>query len=324
MKDAPKISVIVPIYKVERYIGRCLLSLLRQSFKDFEVLMINDGSPDNSRRIAEAFSKRDKRFILFDKENGGLSDARNFGIERARGEYIACVDSDDFVHRDYLKTLYGLCKKYDAEMSYCNFMYSFFNGSMKFTHAVLLDNGAIEKKPALDKMIRDITFQSYAWNKMYKASLFKDNDIRYPDMYFEDVATSSRLMYNANRLAVCSKKLYYYEKRIGSIMGTMDSQKIHDLYRAVLVLRNYLEKNGSYDEYKKAVKALARKYHLVNIYSISRQHIINFDFRNMKRNFAINKYIRDYIMSDDFEPVDGTPEIPIKFFQPGKKKNNKQ
>ena len=324
MKNAPKISVIVPIYKVERYIGRCLLSLLRQSFKDFEVLMINDGSPDNSRRIAQAFSRRDKRFILFDKENGGLSDARNYGIERARGEYIACVDSDDFVHKDYLKTLYGLCKKYDADMSYCNFMYSFFNGSMKIRHIASLKNCAMEKKYALDQMIRDITFQSYAWNKMYKASLFKDNDIRYPHMYFEDVATSSRLMYNANRLAVCTKKLYYYEKRIGSIMGTMDSQKIYDLYRSVLVLRNYLQKKGAYDEYKKAVKALARKYRLVNIYSISRQHIINFDFKNLKKNFDINRYIMEYIISDDFEPVDGLPEIPIKFYQPGEKKKSKK
>ena len=109
MNNRPKISVIIPIYNVEKYIRKCLETIQEQTFRDFEVLMINDGTRDNSGKIAKEFAENDSRFTLYTKENGGLSDARNYGLARAVGDYVVFIDSDDCVTKDYLNVLYHEC-----------------------------------------------------------------------------------------------------------------------------------------------------------------------------------------------------------------------
>ncbi len=325
MNNTPKISVVVPIYKVEKFLKRCLKSIQAQTFTDFEVLIINDGSPDRSPQIAEEFCKTDDRFFLYHKENGGLSDARNYGIERAKGEYISFIDSDDHVHKDFLKAMYDLCEKYGADMGYCKYMYSYFNTGIKLPRPSKAKAGEMDRDKALNGLIRDSMFQSYAWNKLYKTKLFTENNIRYPYMYFEDIATSGRLLYKSNKLAVCSRHLYYYEKRFGSIVGTMNAEKISDYWRSILSERNYFQYIGEYDRYKDSILDFAKKAHAINIYSIIRQHILNFDFRKMKYNLDTNKDIYLYITSDEYVAVDGIPEIPYKLVQPGRRpKKNKE
>ena len=311
--------MILPIYKVEKYLLRCLISIQRQTFKDYEVLIINDGSPDRRPLIAEKFCEQDSRFKLFHKENGGLSDARNYGIDRANGEYIAFIDSDDHVHKDYLKTLYEACVKNDADMSYCKFMYSYFNTGLKLPRPSTAKQGVMAKEKALNYLIRDNKFQSYAWNKLYKTRLFRDYNIRYPYMYFEDLATSSRLLHNANKLAVCSKHLYYYEKRFGSIVGTMNMEKITDYWRSALAQRNYFEYVGEFEKYKPSIMKFAKKVRSINVYSIIRQHVLNFDFRKMRYNLDTNDDIYRYITSDEYVAKGSVPEIPYKLIQPGRK-----
>ena len=322
MKNTPKISVILPIYKVEKYLLRCLFSIKRQTFKDYEVLIINDGSPDRSPEIAKTFCRNDSRFRLYNKPNGGLSDARNFGIDLVRGEYIAFVDSDDHIHKDYLKDMYEACKKYDADMAICKFKYSYFNTGLKLPRPSVLRSCELTKDQALEYLIRDTKLQSYAWNKLYKTKLFKDTGIRYPYMFFEDIATSSRLLHNANKLAVCGKYLYYYEKRFGSIMGTMNMEKVTDYWRSALAVRNYFQYAGAYEKYKPAIIAFAKKVHGINIYSIVRQHILHFDFRKIRYNLDTNTDIFRYVVSDEYVPIAGIPEVPYKFVQPGHKKNS--
>ncbi len=287
--------------------------------------MINDESPDNSVKIAEEFSKKDKRFILYNKKNGGLSDARNYGIERARGEFISFIDSDDHVHKDFLKDLYLCCVKNNADMAYCKFMYSYFNTGLKFPRPSKARSGVVKKEAALRNLIRDDVYQSYAWNKLYRRSLFTDSGIRYPYMYFEDVATSSRLLYQANKLAVCGKHLYYYEKRFGSIVGTMNCEKINDYWRSVLSDRNYFQSIGEYKTYQDAILRLAKKVRYVNVYSIVRQHLLHMDFRKIKYNLDTNKEIYEFIVSDRYQvSEESVPEIPYKLLQPGHKKKEKR
>ncbi len=324
MNTNPRISVIVPIYKVEKFLRRCLRSIQKQTFTDFEVLLINDDSPDGSAAIAEEFCKNDPRFVLYHKENGGLSDARNYGIDRVRGEYIAFVDSDDHIHKDFLKLMYEACEKNGADMSYCKFMYSYFNTGLKLPRPSGAKTGVMTREDALNDLIMDSKFQSYAWNKLYKASLFQDYNIRYPYMYFEDIATSCRLLHKANKLAVTSRHLYYYEKRFGSIVGTMNAEKIIDYWRSVLAERNYFQNAGEYDTFKSSIVRFAGKAHAINIYSIVRQHLLHFDFRKMKYNLDTNRDIYRYIISDEYQPVDHIPEIPYKLVQPGRKKKQKK
>lgn len=316
----PKVSIIIPIYNVEHYIEKCLKTITEQSFTDFEVLLINDDTPDNSAVIAQKYCDLDKRFHLYNKKNGGAADSRNYGLQYAKGEYIVFIDSDDYLHKDYLKILYEACVENNADMSYCRFKYSYFNLGITLKMPISAKAGVLSKKEALDLIIRDIYLHSYPWNKMYKKSVFIDNNIKYPKMYFEDLAIGPQVVLYSNKVAVTDRYLYYYSKHFGSVMSTMDSKKINDFLRSILIIRNYLQAEGVYDEYKDAVHALASKAHLVNFYSIIRQHLIHFDFRKMKYNFDMNKKIYQYIISDDYKAADGFPELPYYLHQPGRRK----
>lgn len=309
------------MYKVEKFIPRCMESIQKQTFQDFEVLMIDDGSPDGSAEIAEQYAREDERFLLFHKPNGGLSDARNYGMERARGEYLVFVDSDDCVHKDYLEVLYRACVDNGADISYCRFFHSYFMSNVAIPMLSSAKKEVLNAHDALHLLIRDQYLHSYAWNKMYKKSLFTDNGITYPKMYFEDVATSPRVFFHASKVAVTNRYLYYYEKRVGSIMATMDMGKVNDLLRSILIIRNYLQYKGTYEEYKPAVHALARKMYLINIYSIFRQHLKFFHFQGMKQNFRINRQLYEYILSDSYEAVNDIPSLPFEMIQPVSKKD---
>ncbi len=305
----PAISVIVPIYNVEKYLGKCLMSLKKQTFGDFEALLIDDGTPDNSMAIAEKIASDDKRFMIFHKENGGLSDARNFGLDRARGKYIVFVDSDDFVHEDYLKVLYNECQKNDADISYCRFWHDFIKFGILIP-SINPKKGVLQRDKALDLILRDKLLHSYAWNKMYKRSLFSDNDIRYPTMYFEDIATSPKLIFHANKVAVSNRFLYYYVKRPGSILATMNSKKIDDLMLSILMCRDYIQSRGEYEKFSKAIKRCAKKMELVNIYSVLRLHVLSKNLKELKKNFEINKKLYRYLVSGSYKPDGKTPELP--------------
>lgn len=324
MTDIPKISVIVPIYGVEKFIDKCLKSIQEQSFEDFEVLLINDETPDNSMEIARKYADSDSRFSIYNKKNGGLSDTRNYGIERAKGEYITFIDSDDYLHKDFLKVLYSECVENDADMSYCRFKYSFFNTGITFPMPFNAGKEVMKTRDALNILIRDNYLHSYAWNKLYKRRLFTDNNITYPKMYFEDIATSGRVLYNANKIAISDKYLYYYVKRFGSIMSTMDAEKINDYIRSVLIVRNYIQEQGLYDDYRKSIYSFASKMRFVNIYSILRQHVLHFDFKNMAKNLKTNKLLFEYITDDDYKSIKDFPDIPYRIIQPGRKKGEKK
>ncbi len=318
--SAPKISVIVPFYNVEKYIGKCLKTIQNQTFTDYEVLLIDDESPDNSQAIAEKFVETDPRFKIFHKKNGGLSDARNYGIERATGDYIVFIDSDDYLHKDYLKTLYEACVDNDAEMAYCRFKFSYFNTGITFPMPFNATKKVVSNDKALKMLIKDNFLRSYAWNKIYKRELFTQNDIKYPIMFFEDIATSGRLVYNTKKVAITNKYRYYYVKRFGSIMATMDAGKINDYLRSLLIMRNYLEEQGDYDEYRSSIRFMAAKMHLVNKYSIFRQHVLHADFHNFIKNMKINTKLYRYIVSDDYKSTSGFPNLPMRLIQPGRKK----
>ncbi len=321
--NPPKVSIIVPFYNVEKYIGKCLDSIKNQSFTDFEALLINDGSPDSSIEIAEKFAAEDKRFRVYTKPNGGLSDARNYGLARAEGEFVVLIDSDDYLHRDYLKVMVNECDSNNADVAYCRFSYSFFMGKLTIPMPFNARRGVLDTETAVNKLVSDTSLRSYAWNKIYRRTLFTDNDITYPKMYFEDIATSPRVMYHANRVAISNKFLYYYVKRFGSIMATMNAKKIDDLMLSILISRNYFEKLGVYDRYRNSVRTVASKMRLVNIYSIFRQHILKLDFRKLGYNLKTNNLIYRYVISDDYKPVDGIPEIPYRIHQPGRNKKKK-
>ncbi len=208
----PKISVIVPIYKVEEYLPRCVDSILAQTFTDFELWLVDDGSPDKCGEICDEYAKRDSRIRVIHKQNGGLSDARNAALDKATGEYISFIDSDDWVAPDFLESLYGALTRNNADLAICNIM------------KVVGDSEPVpDYKPADsetvltgDKMF-DTLYRPSACNKLYPSWIFKE--VRYPvGRFYEDVFVYHDILAQVKRLVYTGKDSYFYYIRKGSII----------------------------------------------------------------------------------------------------------
>lgn len=316
----PEISIIIPVYNVEPYIKKCLDSVKAQTFTDFEAIIVDDSSPDGSIKIAMDFVASDPRFKIVTRENGGLSAARNTGIEYAKGKYIAFLDSDDFIAPSFLEKLYNACEENNADMAYCGFTYYIYKNGLKKNQLFIVKDCVMEHDEAVSRIISDHGLHSYAWNKLYKRTLFTEHNITYPTMYFEDVATSPKTVFYANKLAVVGECLYFYVKRQGSILSTMNVKKINDLLYSVMIVSNFLRRNCEYAPFEKDIKRIITKFKLVNVYSIIRQHILLCSFKGMYTNLKTNFKMARYILDCEWTPTDGFPEIPYEVKPPIKKK----
>ncbi|NQX46881.1 glycosyltransferase [Paenibacillus tritici] len=227
----PEISIIVPIYNVELYLNKCVDSILAQSFSNFEVILVNDGSPDKCGEICEYYKELDPRVVVIHKQNGGLSDARNYGIEVARGRYIGFVDSDDWIEPDMYESLYSLITSHDADIAACGHYEVMDDVPLEksFSHEVHVYNNA----QGLDKLLEDKEIQNLAWDKLYKAELFAQ--VRYPvGKYFEDIFTTYKLFLQADKTVLLDSPKYMYLKRSDSITGAMNNKKYYDRFCAAL------------------------------------------------------------------------------------------
>jgi glycosyltransferase involved in cell wall biosynthesis len=216
-----KISIIVPVYKVEKYLGKCIESILGQTFKDFELILVDDGSPDNCGVICENFAKRDERIKVIHKSNGGLSSARNAGLEMATGEYIAFVDSDDFIHQRMYEILYKYAKKYSSDIVICDYL--LVNEGESYIDE--LRNFEINAKnfSNIDALKQIYTNNGttfiVAWNKLYRRYLF--NDLRFEEgRLHEDEFMAHKILYASPKVTYLPIPLYSYLQRRGSIIGS--------------------------------------------------------------------------------------------------------
>ena len=197
------ISIITPVYKVEKYIHRCVDSVLNQSYIDFELILVDDGSPDNCPAICDEYAKKDSRIKVIHKDNGGSSDARNYGLDICSGDYITFLDSDDFWHKDYLKIMLDYLQKYNADIVQCCFE--------KGTGEFFLQTTSKNKIKILNKYeaLKDYSYKVIPWSKLYKKDII--GNIRFPiGIICEDDATYYKFVYNANKIAIISDILYYY------------------------------------------------------------------------------------------------------------------
>jgi len=211
------ISVIIPIYNVEPYLRRCLNSVLNQSYPNLEIILVDDGSPDGCPQICDEYAAKDKRIIVIHKENGGLSAARNTGLDVCKGEYISFIDSDDWVSEKYIETLINTVTKEDADIAIGEYK-STSGHHPKEQSSVFATT--LSSKEALFRLFskNNIVF-TVSWGKLYKKELF--STLRFPiGKYHEDEFTTYILFYNSKKIAYTSEALYYYYKRAGSIVST--------------------------------------------------------------------------------------------------------
>ena len=216
MDKKPLISVIVPVYKVEAYLGRCVESLLSQTYENLEIILVDDGSPDNCGQICDTYAARDTRIRVIHKENGGLSSARNAGIDVARGEYLGFVDSDDWVDVHTYEWLLNMALEENVKLV-CAGRYDYYSWSgEKRVGLCPPKQEVIDGEELVKRIFLWDNVDSAAWDKLYHRSLFRE--IRYPlGVVSEDLPVTYRIALDAGRVGMLDRPVYYYFHREGSI-----------------------------------------------------------------------------------------------------------
>ena len=236
MKNA-LISVIVPIYNVEKYTNKCVDSLINQTYKNLEIILVDDGSLDNCGNICDSYKKKDSRIKVLHKKNGGLSDARNKGFKISTGEYVTFIDSDDFVSNDYVDYLYNLLKKYNADISII--LPQKFNDSKEFVIKNKKEKIKIYNPyDAIETMLYQKEFDNAAWGKLYSRKIMEG--ILFPvGKLYEDISTTYKYFLNSSKIVYSNQKKYYYLQRHDSIMGSKFKVKEMDyIYQTKDMLDN--------------------------------------------------------------------------------------
>lgn len=214
--EKPIISIIVPIYKVEKYLEHCVKSILNQTVKDIEVILVDDGSPDTCGEICDRLKTEDERIKVIHKPNGGLSDARNAGIDIAEGKYIGLVDSDDYIAPTMYEKLLKALEENEADASMC-YACNIYDDDMEYKPCKEGVTEVFEGEDILEALFSK-KLNNFAWNKLYKRELF--DNIRYPfGKIYEDLFTTYKIFGECKRVALDSSQMYYYRIRRDSIMG---------------------------------------------------------------------------------------------------------
>ncbi|MBD7913312.1 glycosyltransferase family 2 protein [Clostridium cibarium] len=272
------ISIIIPVYKVEEYLRRCINSVLKQTYKNLEVILVDDGSPDRSGEICDEFAALDNRIKVIHKKNGGLSDARNAGIDICEGEYIAFIDSDDWVHDKYIENLYKLLKKTNSDISVCNFI-----KTAKDKVDIYISNEEIyeyTKIEALEQFVDKFYVQMViACGKLYKRNLFRE--IRFPvGRLHEDEFITYKVIFKAKKIVLTTAQLYYYWQREDSIMGSGFSLK------GRLDALDAFEERGNFFDSIKEMELRDKTFRIVfNIYKTINDKINLFEKNEEKMDF---------------------------------------
>lgn len=206
----PKISIIVPVYNVEKYLRRCLDSIVAQTFTDWECICVDDGSPDNSGKILDEYASKDQRFVIIHKENGGVSSARNAGLDIARGEWIGFVDSDDWIEVDYIETMLDTAERESADIVVCDYWNNFDKKQVDMT--VALDTSS--KETILKQYMKTQLFMNSVWNKIFKSSFIIEQKLSFPlnISICEDLLFSFEACYKAKKVVKINELLYHYSQ----------------------------------------------------------------------------------------------------------------
>lgn len=265
----PLLSVIIPIYNVEKYLEDCVMSVINQDFSDYEILLIDDGSTDKSSNIADNLEDKYSRVKTFHKSNGGLSDARNYGIRNAGGNYITFIDSDDTVSPFYLRVLYNAFKlNENIDISVIRYI-NVSSPTKKYEDSTAIEKNAytfLTGQEATEQMLLQKGYDVSAWAKMYKKEFFIDNMFK-KDIVSEDYQLIPKLFLRANQVAYNESIGYYYLQREGSIMKrefSKDSLYIIDIAREIYIETLNYDKRIQIAASSKAISALTEQYSLLS------------------------------------------------------------
>ena len=273
----PKVSVIVPIYNVEKYLEKCINSLLSQTLEDIQIILVNDGSKDNSGNIAREYEKNNKnRIIYVEKENGGLSDARNYGLKYATGDFIAFLDSDDYIEKNAYEEMYNKAIEENADYVECDFIW-------EFPNKIRVDKQyPYKNKKEMLSFVRVV-----AWNKLIKRQLITDNNLEFPKgLRYEDVEFTYKLIPFINKFAYVDKPFIHYVQREGSI-ANVQNERTAEIFTVLDNVIEFYKKNNIYEEYRNELEYNYARYLLCS---------------SLKRMCKIkDKSIREKLLTESWE-----------------------
>ena len=273
----PKVSVIVPIYNVEKYLEKCINSLLSQTLEDIQIILVNDGSKDNSGNIAKEYEKNNKnRIIYVEKENGGLSDARNYGLKYATGDFIAFLDSDDYIEKNAYEEMYNKAIEENADYVECDFIW-------EFPNKIRVDKQyPYKNKKEMLSFVRVV-----AWNKLIKRQLITDNNLEFPKgLRYEDVEFTYKLIPFVNKFAYVDKPFIHYVQREGSI-ANVQNERTAEIFTVLDNVIEFYKKNNIYEKYRDELEYNYARYLLCS---------------SLKRMCKIkDKTIREKLLTESWE-----------------------
>lgn len=254
------VSVIVPVYDVEKYLDECLSSLVNQTLSELEIIVVNDGTKDNSQSIIDHYVKQyPNKVVSLIKENGGLGDARNYGIPYAKGEYIGFVDSDDIVHLEMYEKMFNKAKLEDSDLVLCDLEYFYETSSEKMVKEglVQIENIDVNKTVFLSPL--------FAWNKLYRRSLFIESGLKYPvGLWYEDIPVTVPFFTLAKKISYVHETLIYYRQRSTSIMGSVDNPKVKDIFDIMHLCLNYFKDHNLLETYYDELEFLFLEHLMLN------------------------------------------------------------
>jgi glycosyltransferase involved in cell wall biosynthesis len=268
----PKASLIIPVYNVEKYLEKCLDSAVNQTLQDIEIVIINDGSTDNSLEICKRYAKKDPRINLITQKNGGLSAARNTGIKAATCEYIAFLDSDDYLDPSMMEDTYKKALTENLDIVIFQYNQVDESGNILFTNKVIDCNSQDEfKKRAISARKSPM-----ACDKLYKRSLFTEHDILFPQgLYHEDTYTTYKLVFFAEKIGVLPKAYYYWLRREGSISKSISRKHIEDILNSLIEMKAFLTKEGHFEHYQ---NDFIRRSYSFSVLMLDRIEVSNYNW----------------------------------------------
>lgn len=247
------VSVVIPVYKVESYLERCVDSVRAQTYADLEIILVDDGSPDRCGEMCDAYAREDERIRVIHKENGGLSDARNAGAKEARGKYLLFVDSDDYISEELIRKTVTAAEETGSDMVL--FDHFHVEGGRTEVRSEGLPSG---RPLALRTEKRLLLAAPAAWLKLFRREFYERSGIQFPKgLYYEDLNTMPKFVLAAERIVYLNEPLYYYMIRQDSIMGSRDYEKNYkDKIRVLDDVLKYYKNKGAYETYKDELEYL--------------------------------------------------------------------
>ena len=249
MKKIPKVSIIIPIYNVEKYFKCCLDSILVQTFQDWEAILVDDGSKDDCGKICDEYAAMDSRFRVIHKENGGVSSARNMGLDYARGEWITFVDADDWISSNMLQQMLDRADAEGADVVLADLAFSFFKGDDIYMIADWDNN----KTASLNRYITSVW--TCVWGGIHKRSLYEVYQLKCPQgiAYCEDFHLMARLCYFAKKVVNIHQPFYHYRQQEGSVMHNLNKRTERDEQWVYQDIIRFFKEQGVYDDYRKSM-----------------------------------------------------------------------